>query len=71
MSADGRIAARCDGCKHCAWIAPGGQLWRSDPKPQMLCRVLGRLDVVASARGDYLHTLIPAGCPAHAQPSLL
>jgi hypothetical protein len=69
-SATAPITARCDGCKHCHWIAPGGQLWRDDPKPQMHCLVLGRLEVVASARGDYVHTLIPKGCPQHAQPGL-
>lgn len=65
-----RVRARCDGCKHCAWIAPGGQKWRDDPQPQMQCRVLGRLEVVASKTGDYDYTLIPRGCPEHEQPGL-
>ena len=39
------FAARCDGCKHCAWIAPHGQKWRDDHRPQMQCHVLGNLDV--------------------------
>ncbi len=62
---DNRIKGRCDGCKHCRWIAPGGQLWRNDPQPQMHCGLLGRLEVVARKGGDYDHTLIPAGCPEH------
>lgn len=59
---------RCDGCKHCAWIAPGGQ--RNDAEPHMRCRVLGRLPAAANRHGDYLHTLVPNGCPTYAQPSL-
>jgi hypothetical protein len=62
---------RCDGCKHCAWIAPGGQLWRGDPTPQMLCRVLGTLPVLVTKQGDYRATLVPNACPTHAQPGLL
>ena len=59
------VTGRCDGCKHCHWIASGGQLWRNDPEPQMHCRLFGRLKVVARAGGDYSHTLIPVGCPVH------
>jgi hypothetical protein len=64
-SNDSRRVGRCDGCKHCMWIAPGGQLWRGDPAPQMHCRVLGRLGVVPRKNGDYEHTLVPLECPKH------
>jgi hypothetical protein len=62
--ADARVASdACNGCKHCHWIQPGRQ--------QMNCLVLGRLEVVAKPSGDYLHTLIPKGCPQLEQPRLL
>jgi hypothetical protein len=66
----GDLKARCDGCKNCHFIAPCGQLWRDDPRPQMHCRVLGAIAVEVTKHGDYLHTLIPAGCPEHANPGL-
>lgn len=56
---------RCDGCKHCRWIAPGGQLWRNDPRPQAQCSVFGNLDVTTNRHGDYVATVLPAGCPTH------
>lgn len=65
------IERRCDDCKQCSWIAPGGQKWRDDPRPQMHCKVLGSLDVVINKHGDYVATVIPAGCPIHAQPTLI
>lgn len=56
---------RCDGCKQVLWIAPGGQLWRDDPRPQMQCTKFGNLDVLTTRHGDYSATVLPAECTTH------
>lgn len=60
---------RCDGCRHVLWIAPGGQLWRNDPRPQMQCTQFGNLDVITTRHGDYSTTVLPAACTTHPRVS--
>ena len=62
---DAAPAAKCDGCKHIVYSAPGGQL-PLKPFPHSRC---GKLDVdvpmIIGEQGKWLSSLIPPGCPFH------